>query len=97
MSETLAIKLKVLERTYPLRIDFTEEEKLRDAAKRINALVTRFKEVYADKDNQDLLAMACLQFARKVLDFEKQQEQNSIAMQVDALCEDLDEFLKLNQ
>ncbi|MCK9561202.1 MAG: cell division protein ZapA [Bacteroidales bacterium] len=97
MNEKLAIKLKVLERTYPLRIEWNEEEKLREAAKRINDLVLRFKEHYADKDNQDLLTMACLQFASKVLDLETKQEQNNVEKHIDALCEDLDEFLKLNQ
>ncbi|HPY83099.1 MAG TPA: cell division protein ZapA [Bacteroidales bacterium] len=97
MNEKLAIKLKVLERTYPLRIEWNEEEKLREAAKRINDLVLRFKEHYADKDNQDLLTMACLQFASKVLDLEKEQKQNNVEKHIDALCEDLDEFLKLNQ
>ncbi len=97
MNEKLAIKLKVLERTYPLRIEWNEEEKLREAAKRINDLVLRFKEHYSDKDNQDLLTMACLQFASKVLDLEKEKEQNNVEKHIDALCEDLDEFLKLNQ
>ena len=97
MRETLPIKLKIIERTYPLRIDFSEEEKLRKAALRINNLVARFKEKYDNKDNQDLLAMACLQFASKVVEFEENNKENTIAKHVDAISEDLDEFLKLNQ
>ena len=54
MSEKLSIKLKILERNYPLLIEWKEEEKLREAAKRINDLVIRFKQHYSDKDNQDL-------------------------------------------
>ncbi len=97
MSEKLSIKLKILERSYPLLIDWSEEEKLRSAAKRINDLILRFKQRYADKDNQDLLVMVCLQFANRLLDLEKNQEDNNLEAKIDAICDDIDEFLKLNQ
>ena len=97
MSEKLSIKLKILERSYPLLIDWSEEEKLRSAAKRINDLVLRFKQRYADKDNQDLLVMVCLQFANRLIDLEKNQEDNNLEAKIDTICDDIDEFLKLNQ
>lgn len=97
MNEKLSIKLKILERNYPLLVEWNEEEKLREAAKRINELVLRFKQHYSDKDNQDLLAMVCLQFANKMLDLEKSQKDESLNSQIEQLCEDLDGFIKINQ
>ena len=97
MSEKLSIKLKILERTYPLLIDWNEEEKLREASKRINDMVIRFKQHYADKDNQDLLAMVCLQFASKLLDVERSSQDKKIDAQLEQMCEELDEFIKINQ
>lgn len=97
MNDKLSIKLKILERNYPLLIEWKEEEKLREAAKRINDLVIRFKQHYSDKDNQDLLAMVCLQFASKLLDLESSQKNVSIENQLEQIFEELDEFIKLNQ
>jgi len=96
MSEKLSIKLKILERNYPLLIEWKEEEKLREAAKRINDLVIRFKQHYSDKDNQDLLAMVSLQFASKLLDVEGNQNTQSIETRKEQLCEELDEFIKIH-
>lgn len=97
MNEKLSIKLKILERNYPLLIEWKEEEKLCEAAKRINDLVIRFQKHYSDKDNQDLLAMVSLQFASKLLDLEGTQSNNTIELQLEQMCEELDEFIKLNQ
>jgi len=97
MSDKLSIKLKILERNYPLNIKWEEEEKLREAAKRINEIVNRFKQHYPNKDYQDLLAMACLQFASKLIDLEKNQDSNDLDKKIEELCEDLDDFIKVNQ
>ena len=97
MNDKLSIKLKILERNYPLLIEWKEEEKLREAAKRINDLVIRFKQHYTDKDNQDLLAMVSLQFASKLLDLEGSQKDKTIEAQLEQICEELDDFIKLNQ
>lgn len=97
MSEKLSIKLKILERSYPLSVNWEDEEKLRNASKRVNDLILRFKQSYTNKDNQDLLAMVCLQLAGKLLDLENIQENNTLDSQLNAMCEDLDEFIKLNQ
>lgn len=97
MSEKLSIKVKILERLYPLLIEWNEEEKIRNAANKINEIVLRFKQHYTDKDNQDLLAMACLQFASKMIDFEAGQKDNTFEMQLDKLIEDIDEFIKIQQ
>lgn len=97
MNDKLSIKLKILERNYPLLVEWKEEEKLREASKRINDMVIRFKQHYSDKDNQDLLAMVCLQFASKLLDLEGSQKETNIEAQLEQMCEELDEFIKLNQ
>lgn len=94
MNEKLAIKLKITDRYYPLRVDWNEEEKLREAAKRINEVVNKYKERYADKDNQDLLAMATLQFVSKLIEFEQQNSGKGLQQDIDALNNEIVSLLE---
>lgn len=66
MSEQLKIKLSVANRVYPLTITPDQEEGLRKAAKKIEAMITQFEQNYSVKDKQDVLAMCALQFANQV-------------------------------
>lgn len=71
MSNTLKIKLSIADRVYPLTIQPEQEEGLRKAAKKIEAMIKQFEQNYAVRDKQDVLAMCALQFAA-------QTEQNDI-------------------
>lgn len=65
MSEKLKIKISIADRVYPLTIDPSQEEGLRKAAKKIEAVIKQFEQSYAVRDKQDVLAMCALQFAAK--------------------------------
>lgn len=66
MSEKLKIKLSIADRVYPLTIDPQQEEGLRKATKKIEAMIKQFEQSYAVRDKQDVLAMCALQFASQV-------------------------------
>ena len=68
MDERLSIRINIADRYYPLKIDRNDEEKIRKAARTINEKVLQYKQKYTDKDTQDFLAMAALQFVMKVID-----------------------------
>jgi len=70
MDDKLSIRINIADRYYPLKIDRKDEEKIRKAARSINEKVLQYKQKYTDKDTQDFLAMAALQFVIKVLDSE---------------------------
>lgn len=55
--ETLAIKVKIGDREYPMRVKIEDESKIRHAGKSINEKLRRYKEEFGLDDNQDLLAM----------------------------------------
>lgn len=63
MSDQLKIKLSIADRVYPLTIKSHQEEGLRKAAKKIEAMIKQFEQSYAVRDKQDVLAMCALQFA----------------------------------
>ena len=66
MSEKLKIRLSIADRVYPLTVDLSQEEGLRLAAKKIEAMIKQFEENYAVRDKQDVLAMCALQFASQL-------------------------------
>ena len=94
MDDKLAIKVQIAERFYPLKIERREEERIRKAAKLINDRLLQYKQRYTDKDTQDFLAMAALQFVIQLLDCESKQNLVSLEEDLKALNEELDSLLK---
>lgn len=79
MSEKLKIKLSIADRVYPLTINSQQEEGLRKAAKKIEAMIKQFEQSYAVRDKQDVLAMCALQFAAQT---EQKNIDNSSEVQI---------------
>ncbi|MDI9257427.1 MULTISPECIES: cell division protein ZapA [Flavobacterium] len=75
MEDKLKIKISIADRVYPLTVDMSQEEGLRSASKKIDAMIKQFEENYAVRDKQDVLAMCALQFASQV---EQKQVDNAI-------------------
>jgi len=94
MDDKLAIKVQIAERFYPLKIELRDEEKIRKAAKLINDRLLQYKQRYTDKDPQDFLAMAALQFVIQLLDCESKQNFVSLEEDLKALSGELDILLK---
>ena len=66
MNGKLKIKISIADRVYPLTVDFSQEEGLRSASKKIDGMIKQFEENYAVRDKQDVLAMCALQFASQL-------------------------------
>ena len=92
--EMLSIKVQIAERFYPLKIKRQDEEKIRQAASLINDKVLKYKQRYTDKDTQDFMAMAALQFVINLIDCEQQQNVVSFEKELGVLSNELDELLK---
>ena len=75
MDEKLKIKLSIADRIYPMTVNMSQEEGMRIASKKIDAMIKQFEENYAVRDKQDVLAMCALQFASQL---EQKQIVNSI-------------------
>lgn len=78
MADKLKIKISIADRVYPLTIQPQQEEGLRKAAKKIEAMIKQFEQSYAVRDKQDVLAMCALQFAAKT---EQKDIDGSVEMQ----------------
>ncbi len=94
MEDKLSIKVNVADRYYPLKIDREDEEKIRKAARLINEKVLQYKQRYTDKDTQDFIAMAALQFVIKLIESEDQSDSSFIMDHIRNLSDELDVYLK---
>jgi cell division protein ZapA (FtsZ GTPase activity inhibitor) len=76
MDDKLSIRVNVSDRYYPLKVERNDEEKIRRAARMINEKVLQYKQRYSDKDVQDFLAMAALQYVIKLIEAEEKEGDN---------------------
>ena len=62
-SETVNINVQLAERTYPLKVLKSDEEKVLSAVKLVNEKIKEYQALYNGKDKQDYMAMCLLNFA----------------------------------
>ena len=93
MDDKLSIRVNVAERFYPLKISREDEEKIRKAARLINEKVLQYKQRYTDKDLQDFLAMAALQFVIRLIESEEKTDVTPFREQLRDLERELGEYL----
>ncbi len=94
MDDKLSIKVNLVDRSYPLKIDRKDEEKIRKAARLINERVLQYKQRYAEKDNQDFLAMAALQFVIKNIEFEEEMNDQHLFDKLVEITDRLEEYIQ---
>jgi cell division protein ZapA (FtsZ GTPase activity inhibitor) len=94
MDDKLSIRVNLVDRYYPLKIDRKDEEKIRKAGKIINEKVLQYKQRYSDKDVQDFLAMAALQYVTKLIELEENQNTSELLQTIKELNEELEVYLK---
>tara|TARA_R110002111_G_scaffold243094_1_gene305096 strand:- start:3024 stop:3311 length:288 start_codon:yes stop_codon:yes gene_type:complete len=92
MPNQLKIKLSIANRVYPLTINPSQEEGLRKATKKIEAMIGQFEQNYSVRDKQDVLAMCALQFAAQVE--QKSIDKEYVNEEVQEKLEALNELLQ---
>ena len=89
------ISIKIAERSYEFKIrKEEEEERIRKAGRLINERLYQYKQRYSDRDVQDFLAYAALQFAVKTIELETKASSSGQADKLKQLDDQLNIFLK---
>jgi cell division protein ZapA len=88
MQELIPINIVIGDRTYRVRIDAADEEKVRKLMKLINDRILDFKDKFAGKDMQDYIAMVMLWFVTE-------QEQSLLQADQATLTAGLDEIERM--
>src|SRR5512135_3624570 len=94
MDDKLSIRVNVADRYYPLKVERENEERIRKAARMINEKVLQYKQRYSDKDVQDFLAMAALQYVIKLTEEEEKLSDKSVPDAVLELIRKIDSALE---
>ena len=97
MDDKLSIRVNVADRYYPLKVDRENEERIRKAARMINEKVLQYKQRYTDKDVQDFLAMAALQYVIKLTEEEEKIENDYLPDALDELIQKIDSVLETKE
>ena len=97
MDDKLSIRVNVADRYYPLKVELEDEEKIRRAARLINEKVLQYKQRYTDKDVQDFLAMAALQYVIKLTEEEDKLENDYLPDAIKELIQKIDSVLELKE
>jgi cell division protein ZapA len=86
-NETVNMNVTIAERSYPLKVLKSEEEKISKAAKLVNERISEYRQNFKGNDKQDYLAMCLLNFAVENLNTqsEKQQSYRSIEDKISEL------------
>ena len=93
MDDKLSIRINVADRYYPLKINREDEEDIRKAARMINEKVLQYKQKYVDKDTQDFLAMAALQYVIRLLEHENKEESDDLSLSIKELTGNIESVL----
>jgi cell division protein ZapA (FtsZ GTPase activity inhibitor) len=93
MDDKLSIRVNVADRYYPLKVERENEERIRKAARMINEKVLQYKQRYSDKDVQDFLAMASLQYVIKLTEEEEKLNDTQVLDLVREMAAKIDSAL----
>jgi cell division protein ZapA (FtsZ GTPase activity inhibitor) len=97
MDDKLSIRVNVADRYYPLKVERENEEKIRKAARMINEKVLQYKQRYTDKDVQDFLAMAALQYVIKLTEEEEKLQNDYLPEALRELIGKIDSVLEVKE
>ena len=93
MDDKLLNRVNIADRYYPLKVERENEEKIRKAARMINEKVLQYKQRYSNKDVQDYLAMASLQYVIKLGEYEEKLVTDDIPEALRELARKIDDVL----
>jgi cell division protein ZapA len=88
--EELSIKIKIADREYPMKVDASDEERIRLAGKKVNEKIRLYREQFGIDDKQDLLAMVAFDSV-----FEKLQNEISQSEFGEAVIEKIHHLSRL--
>jgi cell division protein ZapA (FtsZ GTPase activity inhibitor) len=94
MDDKLSIRVNVADRYYPLKVEREDEEKIRRAARMINEKVLQYKQRYTDKDVQDFLAMAALQYVIRLIEEEEKLSNDYLPDAIKELTQKIESVLE---
>lgn len=92
--DKLGINITIDGKPYPLTIERNDEESYRIAAKKVNDVISRYRELFRDKSSQDILSMAAFQLALENIELQNKAGGALFIEELNNLNDDISDFLK---
>ncbi len=73
----LSIKIRIVDRDYPMRVSTDDQDKVRLAGKQLSEKIKTFKEQFGVEDKQDLLAMVAFDGAVEKVNASEQEQHST--------------------
>ena len=94
MDDTLSINIKIDSRIYPLAVNRNDEERYRNAAKKVNEFIQAFRIKFPGKESLDVLSMAAFQISLKSLMWKEEADYSVLISDLKDLRDDINDFLE---
>ncbi len=94
MSEPIAIQIKIADRNYPLKVKPEDENKVKNAAEKINLQLKDLMNKYDGRDMQDYMAMYIMLQMSSVSNIAETPISIDFSKQLQQIENGLDELLK---
>ncbi len=89
---SITVKINIAGRIYPLTIDKTEEERVKNVVNKIKDDLLSLENTYSVKDSKDLLAMLVFQYGNELVDC---MNSPKISKESNQILDDLNHHLNL--
>ncbi|MDC3258025.1 cell division protein ZapA [Flavobacteriales bacterium] len=77
--------MNIANRIYPMKIERSSEENIRNAIKKIETRLKFYEENYAIKDKQDLVAMCLIEYASKLEYFNNKDIETDLTTRLEGI------------
>ncbi|MDG1934556.1 MAG: cell division protein ZapA [Flavobacteriales bacterium] len=77
--------MNIANRIYPMKIERSSEENIRNAIKKIETRLKFYEENYAIKDKQDLVAMCLIEYASKLENFNNKDIETDLTTRLEGI------------
>ncbi|MBF6627220.1 MAG: cell division protein ZapA [Proteiniphilum sp.] len=96
--EKFLLTLEIAGRRYPLKINKSDEQAFRDAAKKINTKINQYRVAYGGESSnmttQDFMAMTAIQALAENFSLGDKNNTKPFEDKIDSLIGELDDYLK---
>ena len=97
--EKFLLTLEIAGRRYPLKINKSDEQAFRDAAKKINTKINQYRVAYGGESSnmttQDFMAMTAIQALAENFTLGDKNNTKPFEDKIDSLISELDNYLKI--
>ena len=92
--DKLSIRVKIIDRIYPMKIKRKDEERIRKAVDMINKHAAKYRNIFSSYDAQDHISMVGLHLATKLLEYEENNELSELQESLKSITQDVSEFIE---